>query len=210
MNKNQFSKILKTLQPVKYVGLFAFLLLSFHYLYKYWSGPLAFYPVATQVDQLFNWASLLLFNQSQWVLDNILHINYYITQENQAIHLQANNGQWVYVMVSPGCTSLKQWMHWLFLMLLFPGPWKHKLWYIPLGLIIIEWVNVIRVVGLTLALKPFPTQFHFFHDYIFKTFFYLMIFIMWVIWAEVFVVKKKKKTPSTKEATSANEATSAM
>lgn len=191
MDKAQRNKLIKSLQPVKYVALFAVLLMSFHYLYIYWSGALGFYPFATQVDQLFDWASLLLFNQSQWVLQNIFHIQYYVTEADQTIHLQANDGQWVYIMVSPGCTSLKQWMHWIFLMLLFPGPWKHKLWYIPLGLIIIEWVNVIRIVGLALLLKPWPLQFDFLHDYIFKTFFYFMIFLMWVIWVEVFVLKKK-------------------
>ena len=88
------------------------------------------------------------------------------------------NETYSYVNVAPECTSLKQWLHWVFLMLLFPGPWKHKLWYIPLGLVIIEWVNVIRVVGITLCMIPFPGHFDFFHDYVFKTMFYLFIFIM--------------------------------
>jgi len=192
MKKKKLLQIIKTLQPLKYVGIFALLLFSFHYIYIYWSGALAFYPLAHQVDQLFQWASVLLLNQSVWVLEHIFQINYWVDFDTQDIHLQANNGQWIYVGVYPGCTSLKQWMHWLFLMLLFPGPWKHKLWYIPLGLIIIEWVNVIRVVGLVLTLKPWPTQFHFFHDYIFKTFFYFMIFLMWVIWVQLFLMQNKK------------------
>ncbi len=190
--KNIQKEIVRLFQPVKYVFMFGVLLISFHFIYKYWAGPLGFFPLAHQVDQLFSWASLLLLNQSTWVLDHVFQVNFYITEADQAIRFQSNSGRWVAILVSPECTSLKQWMHWLFIMFLFPGPWKHKLWYVPLGLVIIEWVNVFRVVGLSLAMLQWPSHFHFFHDYIFKTFFYLMIFLMWVIWVEVFVLKKKK------------------
>ena len=72
------------------------------------------------------------------------------------------------VTVAPECTSLKQWMHWLFLMLIFPGPWKHKAWYIPLGLVIVEFTNVVRIVGIALFLRPYPDSFALAHDVIFK------------------------------------------
>lgn len=189
----KFQQLVKPLEPLGYVALFAILLLSFHYLYKWWAGPLGFYPFEQQVDELFHWASMLLLNQSIWVLYHIFNINFYITLTDQAIHVQSTNDAWTYLLVSPDCTSLKQWMHWLFLMILFPGPWKHKLWYIPLGLVIIEWVNVVRVVGLTYTLIPWPNHFHFFHDYIFKTFFYFIIFLMWLIWVTKFIPKSIEK-----------------
>ena len=176
------------------VAIFTILILSFHYLYKYWSGQLDFYPLKNEVDSLFIYASNLLFNQSQWVLTNIFNISYTTEVDSQTLFFSSSSGQSCYVAVSPGCTSLKQWMHWLFLMLIFPGPWKHKLWYIPLGLVIIEWVNVIRIVGLTLFMIPYPDKFHFFHDYIFKTFVYFMIFLMWVVWVEFFVEKRKGRS----------------
>lgn len=175
------------LKPLKYVLYFFILLLSFHFIYIFWSGTLKFYPVAEQVHQLFDKASTLLFNQSVWVL-KVLNINF--TTEGQIIFV---NSHTAHITVSPGCTSLKQWMHWLFIMLLFPGPWKHKAWYIPLGLIVIQFINVFRVVGLSLMIIPWPQHFHFFHDYIFKTLFYLGIFMMWVVWVEYFVIPNNKK-----------------
>lgn len=178
-------------RPLKNVLLFAFLIISFHYLFILWDSKTHLYPFEQQVKELFAWASMLLLDQSIWILYHIFRLDFFITLSDQSIHVQAHNGEWVSLMVSPGCTSLKQWMHWLFLMILFPGPLKHKLWYIPAGLIIIEWVNVIRVVGLTLSLIQWPDKFHFFHDYIFKTFFYFMIFIMWVFWVSFFVQEKK-------------------
>lgn len=171
----------KAFGPIRDVGFFAILLMGFHYLYLFWAHT-DFYPFRAQVDQLFDFASAILFDQSAWVVKHVFHLNH--TTEGQTIWVVTHAGGWGYVEVSPGCTSLKQWMHWIFLMVLFPGPWKHKLWYIPLGIVVIHFVNLIRIVGLALTLIPWPDQFHFFHDYIFKTFFYFMIFVMWVVWVE--------------------------
>jgi exosortase/archaeosortase family protein len=175
----------KALRPVFDVGIFAVLLMSFHYIYIWWAGT-GFYPFAQQVDQLFDFASAILFNQSAWIVEHIFHLNHTTDAETQTIWVVTNAGGWGYVEVSPGCTSLKQWMHWIFIMLFFPGPWKHKLWYIPLGIVVIHFVNIIRIVGLSLTLVPWPERFDFFHDYVFKTFFYFMIFVMWVVWVERF------------------------
>ncbi len=171
------------------VGLFILLIFSFHFLYIGWVA-IDYYPLTNLISRLFDWASMLLFNQSCWVLEHIFGIDY-ITHK-QIIGVINSNDTYSFISVAPECTSLKQWLHWLFLMLIFPGPWKHKMWYIPLGLVIIEFINVVRVVGITLCMIPFPNHFDFFHDYFFKTFFYLMIFVMWMIWVEKFLHKKTK------------------
>ena len=82
-------------------------------------------------------------------------------------------------------------------MLIFPGPWKHKAWYIPAGLVIIEWTNIIRICGILLMeIQWGPKVFHIAHDYVFKVFFYFVIFLMWVLWVEKF--KNKKTTEKLK------------
>jgi len=187
-------KIKELYQDKKYtatidVVLFILLIFSFHFLYLAWQA-LDFFPIAGLIDKLFVSASDMLFNQSCWVLEHIFGVDI-ITYEH-AIGVINCNDTYSFVNVAPECTSLKQWLHWLFLMLIFPGPWKHKLWYIPLGLVIIEWINVVRVVGITLCMIPFPAHFDFFHDYFFKTLFYFFIFIMWLIWVEKFLHKKRK------------------
>lgn len=171
------------------VALFIILIFSFHFIYLGWQA-LDYFPIAGLIAKLFDEASTLLFNQSCWVLEHIFNVD--IITHNHIIGVINKNDTYSLVSVAPECTSLKQWLHWLFLMLIFPGPWKHKLWYIPLGLVIIEFINVVRVVGITLCLIPFPDHFDFFHDYIFKVLFYFFIFIMWVIWVEKFLHKKEK------------------
>ena len=69
--------------------------------------------------------------------------------------------------------------------------------HIPAGLVIIEWTNVVRICGVLLMQVFWPNihihlfgndinTFHLAHDYVFKLFFYLIIFLMWVLWVEKF------------------------
>lgn len=173
-------------QQIRDVLLFLVLIFSFHYLYIAWER-FDFYPFRALVDLLFKDASFILFNQSKCVLDHLTTFAFYT--KDQTIYILSNNGQVGYVEVSPGCTSLKQWLHWVFLISLFAGPFKHKIWYIPAGIIVLHHVNLIRIVGLSISLVYLPAYFDFFHDVFFKLMFYSTIFFMWLIW----VTKLKKK-----------------
>ncbi len=63
------------LKPFRDVAIFAVLLLSFHYIYLYWASN-SFYPFREQVDQLFVFASDILFNQSAWIVKHIFNLNH--------------------------------------------------------------------------------------------------------------------------------------
>ena len=175
------------------VGLFILLIISFHFLYLGWQA-VGYWPIGKLVYSLMVWSVDLVYSQSCWVLDHIFHIDITTISQQRLIATVNKNGGWAQVVIAPECASLKQWMHWIFLMLLFPGPWKHKLWYIHAGLVIIEWTNVVRICGILLMQIPWPNSFHLAHDYIFKFFFYLVIFLMWVLWVEKFYNPKTTKT----------------
>ena len=178
------------------VGLFIILIISFHYLYLGWQA-LDYWPVGKLVNKLMLWSVDLVYSQSCWVLDHVFRIDITTFSGTRLITAIDSKGGLARVVIAPECASLKQWMHWLFLMILFPGPWKHKLWYIPAGLVIIEWTNVVRICGILLMQIAWPdihihlfgndiNTFHLAHDYIFKLFFYLIIFLMWMLWVEKF------------------------
>ena len=173
------------------VGLFILLIISFHFLYLGWQA-LGYWPVGELVYKLMVWSVDLVYRQSCWVLDKVLHIDITTVSSQRLIAAVNKEGGWARIFIAPECASMKQWMHWIFLMVLFPGPWKHKLWYIPAGLVVIEWTNVVRICGILLMLIPWPNSFHLAHDYIFKIFFYFVIFLMWVLWVEVFYNKSTK------------------
>ena len=174
------------------VGLFILLIISFHFLYLGWQA-LDYWPIKKAIDKLSLWSVEMVYGQACWVLEHVFNLDLTTDSMRRIIATPNNEGGWAWIGIAPECASLKQWLHWIFLMLIFPGPWKHKAWYIPAGLVIIEWTNVVRICGVLLMLIPWPDSFHLAHDYIFKVFFYFIIFVMWVIWVEVFVHPKRKK-----------------
>lgn len=167
------------------VGLFILLIISFHFIYLGWQA-IGYWPIGKTIEKLMVWSVNLVYSQSCWLLEHIFLIDITTISHMRSIATPNNAGGWARVIIAPDCACLKQWMHWLFLMILFPGPWKHKLWYIPVGLVIIEWTNAIRICGILMMQIPWPNSFHLAHDYIFKVFFYLVIFLMWVLWVEKF------------------------
>lgn len=169
------------------VALFIALILSFHFLYLGWQA-LEYWPIKGAIDKLSVWSVNRVYKESCWVLQHVLGIDITTITEHRVIAALSTDGSFAKVTIAPECASLKQWFHWLFLMLLFPGPWKHKAWYIPTGLVIVEFTNVVRVCGILLMQIqwPGPNTFHIAHDYVFKVFFYFVIFLMWVLWVEKF------------------------
>lgn len=174
------------------VGLFLVLIFSFHFIFLLWQH-FGYYPIGGAVAVLQDWSSAVLYRQADWCLSNIFGMDYYLDEVNQGFIGHDKAGGVVAMAVAPVCSSLKQWCHWLFLMLIFPGPWKHKAWYIPAGLVVIELTNVVRVCGIYLSMVYFPGSFEVAHNYVFKFFFYFVIFLMWVLWVEKFVHGKKKE-----------------
>ena len=174
------------------VALFIILIMSFHFLFLGWQA-LEYWPIKGTIDKLSLWAVNLVFDQSCWVLQHVFNLDITTITDMRLIATPNNDGGWARVIIAPECASLKQWCHWLFLMLLFPGPWKHKAWFIPAGLVVVEWTNVVRICGILMMQIPWPNSFHLAHDYIFKFFFYFIIFLMWVLWVEKFKNPQNKK-----------------
>lgn len=78
----------------------------------------------------------------------------------------------------------------------FPGPWKHKAWYIPVGVLAIHWINVFRVVALAVIVHYRPDLLDFNHDYTFTIIVYAFVFLLWYIWVQKFAPRKLKTKQS--------------
>ena len=68
----------------------------------------------------------------------------------------------------------------------YPGNQIHKLWYIPLGILAIHFINILRVSGLTLINFYAPEYLDFNHNYTFTFLVYGFIFILWITWVNKF------------------------
>jgi exosortase family protein XrtF len=68
----------------------------------------------------------------------------------------------------------------------FPGPIKHKLWYVPIGAFSVFYVNVLRIVALAIIMSINEEWLAFNHDYTFTILVYAYVFALWMIWVKRF------------------------
>jgi exosortase/archaeosortase family protein len=81
------------------------------------------------------------------------------------------------------CSGLKQMFVFFCIIAFYPGAEKHKLWFIPVGLLLIWFLNVLRISAIVGVFAHFPEQFDFVHE-MSKYIFYFVIFMFWVFWEE--------------------------
>lgn len=158
--------------------LFAVITILFHKLWRAYS--LEIHNISW-VKEMGNRLADLVFVQSLWVNKKVLGLH--ITTEAPNIMWFANGG---YVQVNMSCSGLKQFYQVFVLFLLFPGQWRHKLWFIPMSIIVMHLVNVFRIVMLSLMVLWKPEYWDFTHDWILRPFFYIVVFVLWVWWVEKF------------------------
>jgi len=181
MIKNYYNKLVSfikkyKLQPIVDVALFGIIIVFFHYIW--WHGLKELLQNLAAFNQMEAWLAHQVFLPSAWIVKNI--IGYDVTTANDTIYF----GDYGYVAVLGSCSGLKQFYQWTMLMILFPGPWLKKLWYIPLGLLAIHGVNIFRIVTLSIVVETLPQHWDFIHLWILRPFYYVVIFAMWVIWVE--------------------------
>lgn len=124
-----------------------------------------------------------VFYQSVWVDRHILSIPLRIS----GLTMYFENGSWI--TINESCAGDKQILQFMLLLLIYPGSWKHKLWYIPMGMLIIHGTNILRIVLLSLVSIYKPGWWHFAHDIPLRGMFYVVILILWIIWVERINVK---------------------
>ena len=68
----------------------------------------------------------------------------------------------------------------------YPGPWRTKLWFVPLGMLLIHGINILRVAGLALNQLYSRHTVNFNHHYTYTIIVYGFIFWLWTIWVRRF------------------------
>lgn len=168
------------------VALFAIITYGFHLLFRLYAHEIMSIPFMS--------------NAGLWLADQVYHISLWFNRSILGFHItvEPGNTMWFsnggYITVNTSCSGLKQFYQVLVLFLLFPGPWKHKLWFIPMGFIIMFLTNVFRIIALSVILLWKPEHWDFSHDWILRPFFYVVLFGIWVWWVESYARKKPIKT----------------
>lgn len=171
------------LKPYSGVIYFVIILLVSHFFWKYTVlGDEEGYLVSffgLDITRPFDFMARHTARVSHWLLQG-LGFSTSLTDNNVIRHTVSLNA--VHIVWS--CTGIKQ-AYILFCILAFSrGPWQHKLWYIPLGLLCVYLFNILRITFITAIIDGHPEQFELWHEHITKYAFYIMIFGLWVVWEE--------------------------
>lgn len=168
------------------IGLFVIITYAFHSL---WWDFANFIKSFTAVNMTADWLAKQVYISSLWINRNVLGMH--ITTEDPNTMWFSNGG---FVTIVESCSGLKQFYQIFVLFVLFPGPWKHKLWFIPMSLLIMHFVNIMRIVILSVIAVWKPEYWDFTHSWILRPFFYVVIFALWVWWVEKF--SRRKSAPA--------------
>ena len=178
-----------------YVGIiyFVIILLLSHLLWKLFVLGEESDTIVTllgfDISYPFIWMSRHIASVSVSIL-NFIGFDTVLEPNNVILHTSVKKG----VRIVWGCTGIKQAYIFFCIILFYRGPWLKKLWYIPLGLLVVYLFNIFRIAFITGFIRYNSSAFDFLHEHLFKYLFYGIIFLMWVFWEEKIVLKRRPKT----------------
>ena len=95
------------------------------------------------------------------------------------------------VLIGVPCNGIELFALFTGFIVIFPGKLKWKLFFIPIGILIIHFLNIIRLVSLALVVLYSPNSLEFNHKYTFTIIVYAAVFLMWYIWIKKFSISEK-------------------
>jgi exosortase/archaeosortase family protein len=115
---------------------------------------------------------------------HLFGVNTLIEIESDHVLLFMDGGNYRGIWVGDECNGFKLFSIFSIFIIAFPGDWKKKLWFIPLGMLLVHLANVLRVAALVLINNHFPQYLDFNHLYTFTIFVYAIIFVLWYWFAK--------------------------
>jgi exosortase family protein XrtF len=96
----------------------------------------------------------------------------------RTIGIDGSTGVWI----GDACNGITLFMLFTLFIVSYPGPWKHKAWFIPTGIVIIHLCNVFRIMALCIMARYKREWLDFNHTYTFQLLMYVIIFLLWLWW----------------------------
>ena len=177
---NNLEHIKETLRPYIDIILFVVALLAANYFWKFTvlgdEDGIQVTLFGMDITRPFDAMSEHISSVVYWLL-SLTNDHVYFFEPN-LIHFATGTG----TKIVWSCTGIKQAFIWIVIMLVARGSWKHKLWFIPLGLLCAYLFNILRITLIAMAIEHHPQWFDFLHEYLFKYIFYGMLFLLWLLW----------------------------
>jgi len=189
MNK-QIKQIINILFPYWGVIYFVVLLLFTHFFWKIVvDGDLQSQQIAIfgqDMTPMFHSLSAFTARMAYYIVRLFPNTNDFF-HDDTMLYFQNGN---IKIIIIWGCTAIKQLYIFIVIIGCYKGSWLKKLWYIPMGCAILWIYNIIRIAVICYLTYGHPEKFDFYHEGLFRYIFYGLIFLLWVIWEEVFVKRK--------------------
>jgi len=186
-------KLPEKLEPFRGVILFAVVLMLSNFFWKY--DVLG--DESKSCDTMVSFWGLNISAPFVWMAHHVSGFSYDILHSlNSSVSIDRVNNVFRFpnnncVQIIWACTGIKQ-AYICFCILAFArGPWKKKLWYIPLAILAVYVFNIFRITFIVTTMENHPDWFEFLHLYAFKYGFYGLIFLMWVLWEEKIAIRQK-------------------
>lgn len=96
--------------------------------------------------------------------------------------MQLQKGSDTIVNFYEGCNGVNVMIVFVAFIFAFKSSVKAMAWFIPLGLVVIHFFNLVRIGLLFSSAQHNPQLFYYFHKYIFTAFIYAIVFLLWWIW----------------------------
>lgn len=113
---------------------------------------------------------------SKWILEALGYEVF--TGSDRLIGIQGVPGLWV----GDNCNGIALFALFAGFIIAYPGPWKKKLLYIPVGILLLQVLYIIRIVVLAIIQTYSLEMTEFNHTYTFNIIIYGFIFFMWMRW----------------------------
>lgn len=161
----------------KIFGLFFIWLISDNWLYHVWV------PFSVVWTYFYHILLVVLNTVSAFGLELL---GYEVVNNYRSVAILGSYG----VVIGNHCVGFGLTFGFVSLIIAYPGPWRKKLWFIPLGAALIMLSNIIRVMSLVISTYKkggfVDLNQHDFFNYVI----YALIFVLWVVWIR-FVVPTK-------------------
>lgn len=135
------------------------------------------------------WGKLDLFliddlkSKSEWILTALGYTLLPESENAEQMRFVGIDGG-SYLWIGDPCNGLSLFVVFAIFIMAFPGPWRSKAWFIPIGIILIHLINAIRIAVLSVLASVNYELFNFQHDYTFYVVVYGLVFLMWHIWVK--------------------------
>ena len=126
-----------------------------------------------------------------WVIQNSIYftglllglLGYEFESVGRLVGLPNVSGLWI----GNSCNAVPLFALFTAFIIAYPGPVIKKLLFIPLGIVIIHFLNALRIAALVLLQLHAPGTLDFNHTYTFTILVYTAIFAGWMYWARLSV-----------------------